>query len=680
MAGITTSNNNSSNNSSNITGDSSCATDLGFRESSRLCHMCNNTSRRRGLARCDVCPTYGQTVGLMILGFFVTVIVCVFLISSGIKDAGKVELSENVKKILVNYLQVTAFAQAFPLRWPDALIHLFEFQGAISTAGEHLLSPDCLSNNSAIGAAAQLFYSKQIMFACAPFFVTFISFMFWYLKACKRSTASTTDEDEDEDEDKDDDNQTSGSTFFDKRKNSRSTTSKDKFVLTVSILLYLLFPTLCTQAFKNFHCLTVGGKQYLAADLMERCYQGRHLVMLVCLGIPQVLAFVIGLPVLVLVLLRRNNAVTDSAHSELSRKLSQLTRTSSRWGVMDDTCIGTDSSEMGAATRGLNNHATIVRYGLFYGAYKESAYYWEVVITLKKIAIVALSVFGPSLGTERQAQMVLAVLLVCISLEIAGDPYKMVSERFAILRRLEIATLFVQWSTFWCGTMIFASDDQESEGFVEFLSVIVALLNSLMLIWLIVQFLIEIVVEHRENKRLEELKTAAAVAAAAAAAAAARTGTEEDEEDEDVEEGGNSNDSVILDKLSDFGDSISLSIKRLSYRIMSPAARQTRLRNQTVESSKGRNTTNPFGNVKTTEMTEIHIHSNSGAIKIDDDLEENSGTSTSGGGGGFMAPSPPPPRRQSMSKNKKNKKNKSNKSSNNDTTIMRMHSKPTHEI
>ena len=151
MAGITTSNNNSSNNSSNITGDSSCATDLGFRESSRLCHMCNNTSRRRGLARCDVCPTYGQTVGLMILGFFVTVIVCVFLISSGIKDAGKVELSENVKKILVNYLQVTAFAQAFPLRWPDALIHLFEFQGAISTAGEHLLSPDCLSNNSAIG-------------------------------------------------------------------------------------------------------------------------------------------------------------------------------------------------------------------------------------------------------------------------------------------------------------------------------------------------------------------------------------------------------------------------------------------------------------------------------------------------------------------------------------------------
>ena len=119
--------------------------------------------------------------------------------------------------------------------------------------------------------------------------------------------------------------------------------------------------------------------------------------------------------------------------------------------------------------------------------------------------------------------------------------------------------------------------------------------------------------------------------------------------------------------------------------IVAPQCAHTdgKARNQTVESSKGRNTTNPFGNVKTTEMTEIHIHSNSGAIKIDDDLEENSGTSTSGGDGGFMAPSPPPPRRQSMSKNKKkksNKSNKSNKSSNSDTTNMRMHSKPTHEI
>ena len=78
---------------------------------------------------------------------------------------------------------------------------------------------------------------------------------------------------------------------------------------------------------------------------------------------------------------------------------------------------------------------TIVRYGLFYGAYKDESYYWELVITFRKISIIALSVFGPAMGTERQTQMVLAVLFICISLEIAGDPYKLVDESFRILGR-----------------------------------------------------------------------------------------------------------------------------------------------------------------------------------------------------------------------------------------------------
>jgi hypothetical protein len=75
-------------------------------------------------------------------------------------------------------LQVIAFAQAFPLRWPRFLEDLFAFQGAISTVGEHLLSPDCLSTES----AAEPFYSKQIMFAVSPFIVVVMSFVFWFVR------------------------------------------------------------------------------------------------------------------------------------------------------------------------------------------------------------------------------------------------------------------------------------------------------------------------------------------------------------------------------------------------------------------------------------------------------------------------------------------------------------------
>ena len=162
------------------------------------------------------------------------------------------------------------------------------------------------------------------------------------------------------------------------------------------------------QCIFDFSLPNRGRSVVLAADMEEPCYGGRHLHLVLLLGLSQLFAYVIGLPVLVLVFLHRNKNLDEE---------------------------------------GLEKHATIVRYGLFYGAYKESTYYWEIVLTARKIMIVALSVFGPGLGTERQAQMVLAVLLVCISLEIAGDPFKLINDRFRILGRLEIATLFVQWAT-----------------------------------------------------------------------------------------------------------------------------------------------------------------------------------------------------------------------------------------
>ena len=104
-------------------------------------------------------------------------------------------------------MQVIAFAQAFPLRWPRFLEDLFAFQGAISTVGEHLLSPDCLLTES----AAELFYSKQIMFAVSPFIVVVMSFVFWFVRGwC------------------------SGVSFFAKRKKVNDTT----FIVVVIVWLF----------------------------------------------------------------------------------------------------------------------------------------------------------------------------------------------------------------------------------------------------------------------------------------------------------------------------------------------------------------------------------------------------------------------------------------------------------
>ena len=118
--------------------------------------------------------------------------------------------------------------------------------------------------------------------------------------------------------------------------------------------------------------------------------------------------------------------------------------------------------------------------------------------------VFCFSCFLLSHSTERQVQAVLAVLLICISFEIAGNPFAVIDDRYKILGRLELATLFVQWATMWCGSMIYASQDPDSKGFVVFLTVIVATMNIGMLIWLVVRLLMECVRESRESAAANE--------------------------------------------------------------------------------------------------------------------------------------------------------------------------------
>merc|ERR1711871_746965 len=150
--------------------------------------------------------------------------------------------------------------------------------------GESLINPDCLSDSS---SAAALFYAKQAGFAALPFVAVCGGFVFWYAYGLMKGTP-----------------------FYAKRPRDAGTnavaTPKDKFVLTVGYVVYLLFPTLCGQAFRVFDCITIAGKQYLAVDLEHPCYESDHLLAVLTLGLGQLFGFVLGLPALVLLFLRRN--------------------------------------------------------------------------------------------------------------------------------------------------------------------------------------------------------------------------------------------------------------------------------------------------------------------------------------------------------------------------------------
>ena len=134
-------------------------------------------------------------------------------------------------QITFNFLQVSALAAGFPLHWPPALENLFDFQGAISTAGEHLLNPDCSVRGV---SAASLFYAKQIGYALTPIGLALLIYVGWrtyaWMKGMPWSDRVLVD----------------------------THTPKDKMVVTICVLLYFFWPTSLKQTFQMFSCRSVG--------------------------------------------------------------------------------------------------------------------------------------------------------------------------------------------------------------------------------------------------------------------------------------------------------------------------------------------------------------------------------------------------------------------------------------
>ena len=73
---------------------------------------------------------------------------------------------------------------------------------------------------------------------------------------------------------------------------------KNKVIISVIIVLFLLHPSITGMAMGLFNCYEVDtGKYWLYKDLRIRCWNGTHPAWAFGLGIPMILWWVIGLPV-----------------------------------------------------------------------------------------------------------------------------------------------------------------------------------------------------------------------------------------------------------------------------------------------------------------------------------------------------------------------------------------------
>tara|TARA_B100000795_G_scaffold193951_1_gene148214 strand:+ start:1178 stop:1948 length:771 start_codon:yes stop_codon:yes gene_type:complete len=231
----------------------------------RLCHTCLPNYEHGTQGQCTACLEGSNNKWLLAGGVLFIFGAASVLVKMQIDNQGKGGLSDAIKKVVLNYLQMAALAQGFPLQWPAAVESLFAVQSTVSTAGQYMLRPDC---ELSAFQAADAFYRKMIMFSTLPPSCIVISIIFWYSFAkcrtpkcactwnCLCKTMNTND------------CCLEGPRSWRKR-TITGYSPKDKMVCCIVVLFYMLYPTMLMQVFSMLACKSIGDKRYLAAGKLK---------------------------------------------------------------------------------------------------------------------------------------------------------------------------------------------------------------------------------------------------------------------------------------------------------------------------------------------------------------------------------------------------------------------------
>jgi len=259
--------------------------------------------------------------------------------------------------------------------------------------------------------------------------------------------------------------------------------TKGLFLQIFIIFIFLVYPNILLSVLNMFNCKKVGGVSYLYNYSSEECWTWDHQLWIYKLAAPTLLLDIIGLPVLTFLMIRRRRIANPDAEAEEAaalekfkkdeeeRKLLEEERKAedSRLRVAEDSQSRLDreaeekkryDEAMEATKKEKFNKETdgefFESYGFLYDGYKDEYFAWEMLILLRKIAIVFVVVFF-SYTPLIQSLMALAIATVSLIAQMTIKPYKDPTFNF-----LEAFSIFCSFTTFYMGHYFLITTDKES--------------------------------------------------------------------------------------------------------------------------------------------------------------------------------------------------------------------------
>jgi hypothetical protein len=402
----------------------------GYTKNSLLCSSCGSGYSHAGIGgKCDVCPSHGENVGFMVLGFIGCIVGVFVFIRVTLSDAGEVvDTTDGVKTILLSFVQMLTLLTTFPIKWPVIFEAIFQVGGTVTVLGEQFVNLKCLVPSN---SDADVFFAKSGAWALVPLVLMLTVTITWVIISRFRNVPKL----------------------------------RPKIFVSCIALLFLIYPTLCAACFNIFACRTVCGEDVprLLADMDEKCWEGRHLAMVLVFALPMLFAYVFGFPLAALLAvhrLQKKSAVAVSRtvfrkRSTLGERLAAaegesnvtIVISKSQSGFDGQDAVSLDSSQLHKSMKHHEEHFVL---GMFYSSFRGSVWWWQATVALRKGGLALIGVFGSNLGLM-QVHLTMLLLLVVIMITSKIEPYG--GQNAKVMHELELLTLLAVWCTLWAGSV-----------------------------------------------------------------------------------------------------------------------------------------------------------------------------------------------------------------------------------
>ena len=377
----------------------------------RLCHTCKNGySKGADGISCFKCPQLEEQAWSILLGLLVLLLLlCIvaLLVFLKIKSSTKSHemkrkaVHSTIKRILLSHLQLTSLCISLNVPWPNLVVDIMVAFSSMSSVSQYVSSAGCFFENDGsdpAGRNARFLYMTTAVVLLSPLAFIIATWVYWmYLvptaagrilacglqssmtfsdptpnicitvrhRVAKHSSSSNRDESKSEHvQYKRALPSLDGITLGRNPREQPIATVKtrDAWSYTNVLFLYMMYPSLCRISFSVMSCrkLHMGistedsdkwsSLEYLRLDMEESCWTGRHEAMVFLLGVPGVLCYAIGAPLIAFAILYRHR-------SELS------------------------------------THKYLFRLGLLFSGYRPTMWWYEGVVTARKLCLILLTAF-----------------------------------------------------------------------------------------------------------------------------------------------------------------------------------------------------------------------------------------------------------------------------------------------